>query len=118
MTTYPNDLSRFGGNNEPFAEHEWTTSVARLLPEDFPARLERLKEASGLTWSGMARAIGVEYKLLLTWRNGAVPSGGAYHALVRFAGRVQGGLDILMGEGFLGYQLALFEDEEDEENES
>ena len=117
MTTKTNDPSRFGGNIEPFAEHEWTTSVDRLLPEDFPDRLERLKEASGLTWSGMARAIGVEYKLLLTWRNGAVPSGGPHHALVLFAGRVRGGLDILMGEGFLAYQIALFE-EKDKEAES
>ena len=117
MTTKTNDPSRFGGNIEPFAEHEWTTSVARLLPEDFSDRLERLKEASGLTWSGMARAIGVEYKLLLTWRNGAVPSGAGHHALVLFAGRVRRGLDILMGEGFLAYQMALLE-EEDEKDES
>ena len=55
----------------------------------------------------MARAIGVDYKQMYSWRNGAVPSGGAYHALVRFAGRVPGGLDILMGEGF---QMTFFKD--------
>ena len=113
----PNETARFVGLDDT-GPYGTPPLVSRALPQDFPKRLERLKEASGLSWRGMARAIGGEYKLLLTWRNGAVPSGGAYHALVRFAGRVQGGLDILMGEGFLGYQLGLFEDEEDEEKES
>ena len=91
------DDSRRRGSIERFAEYEWSLSVRRLLPDDFPERLVRLKEASGLTWAGMARAIGVDYKLLLSWRKGAVPSGGAYHALVRFARRVPGGLDITLG---------------------
>ncbi len=105
--TNTDDSSRLDGSIEPFAEYEWSLSLRRLLPEDFIDRLERLKEASGLTWSGMARAIGVDYKQMYSWRNGAVPSGGAYHALVRFAGRVPGGLDILMGEGF---QMTFFKD--------
>ena len=31
-----------------------------VLPEDFGQRLERLKEASGLSWRGMAKALGVD----------------------------------------------------------
>ena len=76
-----------------------------VLPEDFPQRLERLKEASGHSWRGMARAIGIDHKLLLRWRKGAVPSGGSMYSLLLFASRVSGGLDILMGEGF---QMTLF----------
>ena len=101
------DSSRFDASIDRFAEYEWSLSVARLMPEDFTERLERLKEASGLSWSGMARAIGVDYKQMYRWRNGAVPYGGAMLALVRFAGQVPGGLDILMGEGF---QMSLFMD--------
>ena len=101
------DDSRRGGSIDRFAEYEWSLSVRRLLPEDFPERLVRLKEASGLTWAGMARAIGVDPQQLREWRKGAQPSGGAYHSLVRFAAQVPGGLAILMGEGFEGFQMTL-----------
>ncbi len=33
-----------------------------VFPEDFPKRLRRLKEASGLTWAAFAQAIGVDRK--------------------------------------------------------
>ncbi len=69
-----------------------------VLPRDFADRIVRLKEASGLTWSGMARALGVDRKQLRRWRQGVEPCGGAMLALVRFARRVKGGLDILTGE--------------------
>ena len=70
-----------------------------VMPDDFPQRLERLKEASGLSWRGMARAIGIDRKLLRKWRKGAVPSGGSMLSLFLFANRVPEGLRILMGEG-------------------
>ena len=70
-----------------------------VMPEDFPERLNRLKEASGLTWTGFAQAIGVDDKQLRRWRNeGVEPSGGPLMALVRFAMRIPGGLEILSGE--------------------
>ena len=69
-----------------------------LMPEDFPDRLERLKEASGLSWRGLARAIGIDYKLLRRWRKGAAPSGGSMLTLFLFANRI-GCLPILLGEG-------------------
>ncbi|MDE2670188.1 MAG: hypothetical protein OXI51_11095 [Chloroflexota bacterium] len=71
------------------------------LPEDFPARLDRLKQVSGLTWEAFAEALGVQCKQVLRWRNGTEPRGGAYHALVRLVPWIPGGLDILMGEDFL-----------------
>ena len=96
-----------------------TDARGRLLPygsgvlsEDFLDRLRTLKEASGLTWAGLADAIGVDKKQLRRWRrNGVEPSGGPMLSLVRFAGRIPGGLDILMGEGF---QMTLFEEDEKE----
>ena len=72
------------------------------LPEDFVDRLNRLKEASGLTWSAFSEAIGADRKRVRRWRKkGIKPSGGAYHCLVRFASLIPGGMGILLeGEGF------------------
>ena len=69
-----------------------------MLPADFPQRLLRLKEASGLSWSGMAQAIGVDRKQLRLWAEGVEPCGGAMLSLFRLASRIPGGLDILLGE--------------------
>ncbi len=70
-----------------------------ILPPDFAERIDRLKEASGLTWSGMAKELGVDRKQLRRWRRkGVEPCGGAMLALIRFARRVPGGLEILLGE--------------------
>ena len=41
----------------------------------FPGRLDRLKEASGLSWSGLARTLGVDRKQTRRWSNGAEPRG-------------------------------------------
>ena len=72
-----------------------------ILPEDFVQRLHRLKEATGLTWNGLAEALGVDPKQVFRWRQGTEPCGGAMHSLVGLSAWVPGGLDILMGEGFL-----------------
>ena len=73
-------------------------SGVALMPEDFGTRLVMLKEASGLTWDGLATAIGVDIRQVLRWRKkGCEPSGGAMLALVDFAMQVPGGLAILTG---------------------
>ena len=103
-----NDPSRHNG-----APHHTTLEDLALpiesgvLPEDFPQRLVRLKDASGLSWRGMARAIGVDPKQLRRWRRGVEPAGGAMLSLLRFANRIPGGVHILMGDGF---QMTLFEE--------
>ena len=71
-----------------------------VFPEDFPERLERLKEVSGLTWTAFARALGVDRKQVARWREGVEPAGGAAFSLFRFAMRLPDGVEILMGEGF------------------
>ena len=46
-----------------------------VLPSDFPERLERFKEASGLSWRAIARLLGVRLDRLRQWRNkGVAPS--------------------------------------------
>ena len=39
---------------------------------------------------------------VLRWRKGAEPRGGPYHELIMLAGRIPGGLAILLGEDFPG----------------
>ena len=108
MTTNTNNPSRLGGSVEMTPDEVERLPYGSLLPEDFPKRLERLKEASGLTWSGFAKAIGIDYNQMYRWHNeGVEPSGGAMHSLFLFASRMPGGLDILMGQGF---QMTFFND--------
>ncbi len=70
-----------------------------LMPEDFRGRLEAIKQLTGLSWEGMASAMGVDSRQLWRWRKrGVQPSGGAMLALVRLALRVPGGLAVLTDE--------------------
>ena len=59
--------------------------LSGVLPKDFPKRVHR-------------------------WRRGVKPDGDGYHALVKLAALIPGGLDILMGDGF---QMYLWQDWED-----
>ena len=67
-----------------------------FLPEDFPQRLERLKQTTGLSWEGVAMCLGVDVRQVQRWRRGTEPCGGALFALFRLADRVPGGLDLLL----------------------
>ena len=68
-----------------------------FLPEDFPARLERFKEASGLTCDGLAACLGIDPRQLQRWRKGTKPSGDELCALVKLAARIPHGGYILFG---------------------
>ena len=105
MTSNTKDSSRLDGTQQDpdGGEH---MAYGGLLPDDFTDRLDRLKQASRLTWSGLATNIGVDYKQMYQWRKGVEPSGGAMHALYRYASRIPGGLQILMGDGF---QMTFFD---------
>ncbi len=76
-----------------------------LMPEDFPRRLAALKELTGLTWEGMADALGVDPRQLLRWRKqDGEPNGGAMLSLARLAVRVPGGLALLLDEDLVVIQ--------------
>ncbi len=93
-------LPRHGG--QPVIAGRALPCGSGRLPQDFPRRLDRLKRASGLTWDQFAEALGMETKQVLRWRKGAEPRGGPYHELIVLAGRIPGGLAILLGEDFPG----------------
>ena len=102
-----NDSTRFDGLRDNGADGTQPL-VSGVLSQDFPERLERLKEASGLSWRGFAKALGVDPKQLRRWRKkGVEPSGGPMLSLVRCASSIPGGMEILMGEGF---QLTFFKE--------
>ena len=45
------------------------------FPEDFPARLERFREESGLSWAEIARRLGTyPYTIGRWWKKGVRPS--------------------------------------------
>ena len=108
MNNDPDDSTRFDGRNDNGADGIQLPESS-VLPEDFGERLERLKEASGLSWRGLAKALGVDPKQQDKWRRKNVePCGGAMLSICRFAGRMPGGLEIIFGKGF---QMTLFEEE-------
>ena len=68
-----------------------------FLPEDFPQRLDRFKEATGLSWEGLGMCMGLDPRQLQRWRQGTKPSGDALFALLLLAARVSGGVHLLLG---------------------
>ena len=70
-----------------------------LLPEDFLEKLEIIKGLTGLSWEGLASAMGVDSRQLWRWRKrGGEPGAGAMLSLLRVALRVPGGLALLLDE--------------------
>ncbi len=70
-----------------------------LLPEDFREKLEVIKRLTGLSWEGLASAMGVDSRQLWRWRKrGGEPGAGAMLALARISLRVPGGLALLLDE--------------------
>lgn len=53
--------------------------------EGFPGALERFKEASGLSWSEIARRVGTSTLVIRRWRRGAHPSSEHLIALLNLA---------------------------------
>ena len=56
------------------------------VPDDFPERLERLKEESGLSWAEIIRRLDIHHETMRRWRKGrAGPSMRNMMALVAVA---------------------------------
>ena len=86
----------FGGRWRLDDDDDLPLDVEKLLRE-FPQRLNRLKEASGLSWSGLARVLGVDRKQARRWGGGTEPRGGSVLSVFHFGCRIPSGLDILLG---------------------
>ncbi len=79
-------------------------SIRERFPKDFPERLERFKEISGLSSRQLAVCLGVEPRRVESWRRGVVPSGGALYGLIQLSRHVPGGPEVLFPEFAEGLQ--------------
>ena len=60
--------------------------VTYQVPHDFPERLERFKEESGLSWAEIIRRLDIHHETMRRWRKGrARPSMRNMMALVTLA---------------------------------
>lgn len=67
------------------------------FPRDFPRRLVRLKEASGLSWREIAYRLGTDTSVIRDWRAGKrQPSTGHLFSLFALASTVYGCCGILL----------------------
>ncbi len=55
------------------------------FPDDLPHRLERLREALGLTWKGLAQEAGLNVRAIHRWRKGTKPDATHLLMLLDFA---------------------------------
>ena len=63
-----------------------THDSTRDFPEDFPQRLKRFKEESGLSWAEIARRLRVDRETVRRWRKkGVHPTGEHLMALLALA---------------------------------
>ena len=59
--------------------------AVHLFPEDFAENVERIKEASGLSWGELARCLGTNPLTLRRWRDGTRPNAQHLFALIAVA---------------------------------
>ena len=65
-------------------------------PEDFPQRLQRLREMAGVSWKQMAERLGVTDRGALKWRREGRPSAANLLAILELAREIPGGYDLIM----------------------
>ena len=69
---------------------------APSLPGDFPVRLARLEDRSGVSLEEVALAAGLPARRAKLWRIGRPPSDDELRAIVEFACSVPGGVAVLL----------------------
>ena len=69
---------------------------APSLPRDFPVRLARLEDRSGVSLEEVALAAGLPARRARLWRIGRPPSDDELRAIVEFACSVPGGVAVLL----------------------
>ncbi len=69
---------------------------APSLPQDFPVRLARLEDRSGISLEEVALAAGLPARRARLWRIGRPPSDDELRVIVHFACAVPGGVAVLL----------------------
>ena len=75
-------------------QHVYHVEPSRF-PLDFPERLERFREAAGLSWRGLARRLRVSVRCVWRWKKGTKPDPGHLFSLFNLAAEM-GLLHILL----------------------
>ena len=58
-------------------QQQWVYHVEpEDFPQDFPERLDRFREAAGLSWGGLARRLKVNARTVRRWKAGPKPGSG------------------------------------------
>ena len=78
------------------AQNRYLRFPAPSLPRDFPVRLGRLEDRSGVSLEEMALAAGLPAGHARLWRIGRPPSDDELRAIVHFACSVPGGIAVLL----------------------
>ena len=69
---------------------QWVYHIERgRFPQDFPERLDRFREAAGLTWRGLARLLKVNVRSVRRWRAGTAPGSSHLIALFNLAAEME-----------------------------
>ncbi len=68
-----------------FDSQRFTDSERSGFADDLPNRLERLREALGLTWKGLARETRLNIRSIHRWRRGTKPDATHLLMLLNFA---------------------------------
>ena len=55
------------------------------FPQDFPRRLDRFRQAAGLSWAELARLLRVNARTVRRWKAGAEPGSGHLFRLLELA---------------------------------
>ena len=75
-----------GWSNAMGRRQQWVYHVEpSRFPPDFPERLQRFREAAGLSWRGLARRLRVRVRSMWRWRAGTQPDAGHLYALFNLA---------------------------------
>ena len=73
-------------------QHTRHSRIVYVFPDDFPQRLERFEEESGLSWAELARRLGTDRETVRRWRDkGVRPSTQYYAALLVMADSLMSG---------------------------
>ncbi len=85
---------------------QWVYRIEREeFPGDFPRRLDRFRQAAGLTWAGLARLLRVNARTVRRWKAGARVGSGHLVKLLTLAANL-GLLHLLLPEMEHKYVLA------------
>ena len=78
------------------ARERYQRFPAPSLPQDFPVRLGRLEDRSGVSLEEMALSFGLPARSGHLWRVGRPPNDEELRAIVEFACSVPGGVAVLL----------------------